>query len=66
MSREAALAAACGLCEDLPCETFASLRDPSLSDEQFERSVRERQESLTLRREIGTEAWLRRRGSGGR
>jgi hypothetical protein len=56
----------CGLCEDLPCETFASLRDPSLTDEQFERSLRERQESLTLRREIGTEAWLRSRGSGGR
>jgi hypothetical protein len=56
----------CGLCEDLPCATFASLRDPSLTDEQFERSLRERRESLMLRREIGTEAWLRRRESGGR
>lgn len=55
----------CGLCAELPCETFATLRDPSLTDEQFEHSFRERRESLTLRREIGTEAWLRRRGSGG-
>jgi hypothetical protein len=51
----------CGLCDDFPCETFASLRDPSLTDEQFEESLKERKRSLTLRREMGTEAWLERR-----
>ena len=49
----------CGLCIDFPCETFTSLRDPSLSDEEAEHSLRERQKDLTLRKEIGTEAWLR-------
>ncbi|MFC1948676.1 DUF3795 domain-containing protein [Chloroflexota bacterium] len=49
----------CGLCEDFPCQTFISLRDPSMSDEEFEESLRERQRVLSLRKEIGTEAWLR-------
>ncbi|MFC2014934.1 DUF3795 domain-containing protein [Chloroflexota bacterium] len=48
----------CGLCDEFPCETFTSLRDPSMSDEEFEQSLRERQRALLLRKEIGTEAWL--------
>jgi len=49
----------CGLCDEFPCETFTSLRDPSMSDEEFEQSLSERQQALLLRKEIGTEAWLR-------
>jgi len=49
----------CGLCEELPCETFLSQRDPSLTDEQFELSLKERQKDLILRKEMGTEAWLK-------
>lgn len=52
----------CGLCDEFPCETFNSLRDPSLSDEEAEQALRERQKDLTLRKEIGTEAWLKERG----
>ena len=51
----------CGLCPDFPCETFNSLRDPSLSDEEAERALQQRQQSLELRKEIGTEAWLKER-----
>ena len=48
----------CGLCADLPCEMFLSLRDPSLSDDEFEKSLSERQEDLKKRSLIGTEQWL--------
>jgi len=48
----------CGLCEEFTCETFTSLRDPSLSDQEFEQSLRDKQQVLMLRKEIGTEAWL--------
>ena len=46
----------CGLCDEFPCETFTSLRDPSMTDEQFERSLRERQENLNLRKGVGTKS----------
>ena len=49
----------CGLCNEFPCETFTSLRDPSMTDEQAEQSLRERQKDLSLRKEMGTEAWLK-------
>jgi len=49
----------CGMCDDLPCEIFLSLRDPSLSDEEFEKSLAERQEDLRKRSLIGTEQWLK-------
>ena len=49
----------CGLCDVFPCETFNSLRDPSLSDAAAEQSLRERQKDLTLRKEIGTDTWLK-------
>jgi hypothetical protein len=48
----------CGMCNDLPCEIFISLRDPSLSDEEFEKSLAERQENLRRRKQVGTEKWL--------
>ena len=51
----------CGLCDKFPCETFTSLRDPSLSDEQAEQALAERQKDLTLRKEMGTAAWLKER-----
>jgi hypothetical protein len=48
----------CGLCSEFPCEMFVSLRDPNVSDEEAEKSIRARQENLKMRKEIGTEAWL--------
>lgn len=48
----------CGLCPELPCETFNSLRDPSLSDEEAAAALETRKEGLLHRKEIGTEAWL--------
>jgi hypothetical protein len=53
----------CGLCGELPCETFLSFRDPSLSDEEAERALRERQRALERRAEVGTVAWLEDRSS---
>jgi len=29
----------CGLCSELPCETFLALRDPTLSDEEAEKII---------------------------
>jgi len=49
----------CGLCNEFPCEIFNSLRDPSLSDEEAEQALQERQKALRLRKETGTEAWLK-------
>jgi len=51
----------CGLCDDFPCDLFTSLRDPALSDEEAEQSLQKRQKDLRLRKEIGTEAWLKER-----
>ena len=53
----------CGLCEEFPCKTFLGIRDPGMSDEEFEESLRERQESLRRRTEVGTESWLREMSS---
>ena len=49
----------CGLCDKFVCETFTSLRDPSLSDEEHKQSLQNRQKDLLSRKEIGTEAWLK-------
>jgi len=49
----------CGLCSELPCETFLQLRDPSLSDEEAEKALIARQNDLIKRKEIGTEQWLK-------
>ena len=51
----------CGLCGEFPCETFISLRDPSLSDEEYKKALQNRQKDLISRREIGTDAWLKER-----
>jgi hypothetical protein len=50
----------CGLCPEFPCEMFSSLRDPSLNDAEAEKAVRARQDNLTMRKQIGTEAWLKK------
>lgn len=34
--------ATCGECESAPCDTYLAARDPSMSDAEFEASVRER------------------------
>jgi hypothetical protein len=49
----------CGLCNEFPCSTFTELRDPTLSDEEAQESLRIRQRELMLRKEIGTENWLK-------
>jgi len=49
----------CGLCSELPCETFLALRDPALSDEAAEKALIARQNDLIKRKEIGTEKWLK-------
>lgn len=51
----------CGFCGDLPCESFLSQRDPALSDEEFEESLKQRQKDLIRRKEAGTAAWLKER-----
>jgi hypothetical protein len=48
----------CGLCEEFPCEIFLQLRDPGMSDNEFEKSLKERKRSLKRRTEVGTEKWL--------
>lgn len=48
----------CGLCEELPCRTFLELRDPSMSDEEFENSMNSRKQALERRKAVGTPAWL--------
>lgn len=39
----------CGLCPRLPCETLANWRDPSMSDEEFEKSLTKRIHALRAR-----------------
>lgn len=51
----------CGLCDEFPCETFTSLRDPSLSDEDAEMLLWMRRQNLLKRKEVGTETWLKER-----
>lgn len=48
----------CGLCSDFPCAIFLELRDPGMSDEEFQKSLAARQEALRRRAETGTEKWL--------
>jgi hypothetical protein len=54
----------CGLCEEFPCKTFLHLRDPNMRDEEFQKSIVARHESLKRRARIGTERWLGERGGG--
>ncbi|MBC8216058.1 MAG: DUF3795 domain-containing protein [Candidatus Marinimicrobia bacterium] len=39
----------CGLCPELPCETFLTLRDPDMTDEAFEKSLADRKALLLSR-----------------
>ena len=48
----------CGLCGEFPCEIFLTLRDPALSDEEFNQSLQKRKTTLNKRKEIGTDRWL--------
>lgn len=48
----------CGLCPDLPCKIFLELRDPSLNDEEFQKSIQQRKTELTGRKQMGTVKWL--------
>jgi len=36
----------CGACKDIPCELWHSLKDPSWTDEQHEKSIRDRVEKF--------------------
>ena len=49
----------CGLCEDFPCKIFMELRDPNMTDKEFQESLKARQDALERRADIGTEKWLR-------
>ena len=49
----------CGLCEQFPCATFNELRDPSLTDQEAQKALLERQNDLRKRKEIGTKQWLK-------
>jgi hypothetical protein len=53
----------CGHCAAFPCKTFNELRDPSMTDEEFQRSLNSRKSNLTTRIEIGTEKWLEQKTS---
>jgi len=53
----------CGLCVDFPCETFNTLRDPNMSDDEFEKSLISRQQTLRRRAEIGTDDWLQEKAA---
>lgn len=48
----------CGVCKEFPCKIFLELRDPNMSDEEFQKSLTKRQEALKRQIEIGTESWL--------
>ncbi|WP_249304731.1 DUF3795 domain-containing protein [Qiania dongpingensis] len=32
----------CGECSELPCQMFRELRDPAMTDEEFEKSIQDR------------------------
>jgi len=32
----------CGECQDLPCETFTNLKDPNMTDESFQQTLKVR------------------------
>ena len=48
----------CGLCDELPCDTFLKFYDPALTEEEAEQSVRDRVFELLKRKENGTQDWL--------
>ncbi len=44
----------CGLCSQMQCKTFLDLRDPSMSDEEFQKSLNERKANLLKRAETNS------------
>ena len=54
----------CGLCDELPCETFLTMQDPSLSPEEAKQALENRQVALHHRKQIGTDKWLEEVGKG--
>ena len=40
----------CGLCDELPCETFSAFHDPALSPEEAKEAVVSRRDDLVKRR----------------
>ena len=48
----------CGLCPEFPCEIFLGLRDPQMSDEEFQQTIEYRQHNLSIRVLVGTEKWI--------
>jgi hypothetical protein len=48
----------CGTCIDFPCKMFTDLRDPNMTDEEFQESLSDRLTSLKRRAEVGTQKWL--------
>lgn len=48
----------CGICGEFPCKIFLNLRDPAMSEAEFQKSLRDRKKLLERRTQIGTEAWL--------
>ena len=53
----------CGLCDDFPCKTFLDLRDPNMSDDEFQKSLALRQKELKRRVDIGTSNWLKEKSA---
>lgn len=53
----------CGLCAEFPCKKFLELRDPNMSDEEFQQSLDGRQKDLKRRMEVGTSQWLKDKSS---
>ena len=48
----------CGWCKALPCQIFLELKDPAMSEEKFQESLKKREEDLRERKEKGTRLWL--------
>ncbi|WP_424358195.1 DUF3795 domain-containing protein [Methanocella sp. MCL-LM] len=42
----------CGQCRQLPCQLFRDIRDPSMSDEQFEAGLKAREAELRHRQGV--------------
>ena len=48
----------CGLCGEYPCELLVSMRDPTMSDAEYEAALANKKAALEARRDLGTGAWL--------
>jgi len=48
----------CGWCDALPCQIFLELKDPAISEAEFQQSLMDRQKDLQERKKRGTRLWL--------